>query len=59
LIIENLVLWAKLGFNGFAGEDDEKFWNTEVLQNIKFQAPNYKQISNSNIEVPCSKMQSR
>jgi hypothetical protein len=31
--------------------------SNEALQNIKFQAPNYKQISNSNIEAPCSKQQ--
>jgi len=31
--------------------------SNEALQNIKLQAPNYKQISNSNIEAPCSKQQ--
>jgi len=36
--------------NGFAGEDCELFWSTGALQNIKSQAPNYKQISNSNIQ---------
>jgi hypothetical protein len=25
LMIENLVLWAGSGFNGFAGKDDERF----------------------------------
>jgi hypothetical protein len=30
--------------------DYERFWSTGALQNIKFQAPNYKQISNSNIQ---------
>ena len=27
-------------------------WSNQALQNIKFQAPNYKQISNSNIKWP-------
>jgi hypothetical protein len=33
---------------GIVGKDYELFWSIGALQNIKFQAPNYKQISNSN-----------
>jgi hypothetical protein len=41
---------AQVKFNGFDGEDIRAFCSNGVLQNIKFQAPNYKQISNSNTQ---------
>jgi hypothetical protein len=31
--IENLVLWARLELNGFAGKDCELFWIAGVLEN--------------------------
>jgi len=55
--IENLVVPRVAGSSkgqvspvrgGVPGKDCELYCSTEVFQNIKFQAPNYKQISNSN-----------
>jgi len=42
--IENLVLRARAGFNGFAGEDCERFWSTGVLEYWsvgKSESPNF------------------
>jgi len=44
--IENLVLRVRTEFSGFTGKDYVLYWSTGALQYIKFQAPNYKQISN-------------